>query len=245
MNIQRLSRSRAEEVYNSLQHMFKGEAYHINLPPEYERIREDLIRLFQEFKQYQDYQFDYRYALAIYRYFSSQNHHWFTLSLSADYDFWRYLSLVVVPDLVYQRHGTQKEYYYGKDVRIYLSTMWWYAHMSWQGSMEETEMTIENNTTDTILNLVERPGKKGVHLQVYRSIMKLYGLLGKIERRVSISDSDSEMTSVNVTLFRRVMTLHTAKSQVINPDLYECGALGYARMLFSSVGVRIGGEECE
>ncbi len=244
MIIQRISRSKAEEVYNSLE-VFNGDTSHAKLSPHYSRIREDLIGLFKKFEQYRDYQFDYRFALALYDYFNTQKHSWFTLSLSADYDFWRYLSLVVVPDLVFQRHGTQKEYYYSKDVRIYLSTMWWYAHMSWQGSTEDTEQAIENNSTDTILNLVERPGKRGVHLMVYRAIMKYYGMLGKLERKVSISDSASEMTSVNVNLFRRVMTLHTAKSQVINPDLYERGASDYARMLFETVGVRIGGEECE
>jgi hypothetical protein len=243
MNIHRLSRAHAEEVYLS-------KAIHEGNKPEpsdqykSDRLRERLLRLHSRYDDYKEYQFDYRFALDLYEILNVGNPKEFTLSLAADYDFWRFLSLDVVPDLVWYRHGSQSEYYYSKDVRIYLSTMWWYAHMSWQGSREKTEQVMMNNSTDTILNLVERPGRGGVHLDVYREIMRLYSYLDKSERTLEMSGMDGSST-VKVDLFRKVMVLHTAKTQVMNPDLHLCGARCYAEMLFRSVGARIGGEHDE
>ena len=50
--------------------------------------------------------------------------------------------------------------FYKKGVRLYSGKLWWYIHLSWQGDLEQTKSILINNSTDTILQIVERPGKK-------------------------------------------------------------------------------------
>ena len=160
------------------------------------------------------------------------------MRVAADDDFWRYLSLKVVPDLVAQRWGKDNEsHYWSRSTRIWLRSIWWYVHLSWQGSLEKTReiLECEHFTTDTILNFEERSGRFGTYVDAYRYILLNYSQVSKedIKRfsRGKSSDSDD--------LFRVVMKLNTAKMLVLDPALYLGGLDAYAKSLFHDAGVII------
>ena len=80
-------------------------------------------------------------------------------------------------------------------------TIWWYVHLSWQNNINETYNILINNTTDTILQLVERPGL-GYNVELYRELMKQY--------------NNYEDSSRN--LFRTVLKLNTAQMLTTVPQ---------------------------
>ena len=120
--------------------------------------------------------------------------------------------------------------YYKQSGRIWLKTIWWYIHLSWQGDYKSTIQILKNNTTDQILQLVDRSGTKGYYVEVYRLIMYYYW----VARRINPSVGEAE--------FRRIMTLHTAMCKTIEPGLCESGEDGYVRMLFERLGVDLNEE---
>lgn len=143
---------------------------------DYLKIRKDI----QEFNQKvrsecpdsiakKDYYIDAHIGILLYDYL------WrvpgFNLRAAANDDFWRYLSIKVIPDVVAERWGYDNEsHYWSKPARIWLRSIWWYVHLSWQGDMQTTAKVLETPcfTTDSILNLEERTGRKGTFINVYR-----------------------------------------------------------------------------
>jgi len=200
-----------------------------SLSTDYMKIRDEIIKDFStcenSCKNIKSYQFDYKFALKLYNIFNSKN--WFNSSIAANFEFWQYLSLIVIPDLIFKRHGNQEEYYWSKNVRIYPSTLYWYVKMSYNQNIQYTEQMLASDifSTDTILNLVERSGKYGIDLNVTRTIMKKY------------YESRREYYSVlkDMNTFRKIMLLNTAKDAVFLPELYEGGTDGYVDMLFNIV----------
>jgi hypothetical protein len=149
---------------------------------------------------------------------------WFTDRLASDDGFWRYLSLRVVPDLVGERWGnTNADHYYTKPSRIWLKTMWWYFYLSFNKDVETTkEMLLsEAFSTDTILNLVERTGRSGTNISVYRNIMSKYASLEDVSDKV----------------FRSIMKLNTVKAVVIEPVFSTGGVSGYVDSLFNELSL--------
>lgn len=180
------------------------------------------------------YYIDAHLGMAIYEYFWNQPG--FSLRVAANDGFWRYLSLKVVPDIVSQRWGKDnKDHFWSRPTRIWLRSIWWYVHLTWQGDYESTKELLESPhfTTDTILNFEERTGRKGAYIEAYRYIMYYYG-------KVSEQDLKQYSRSKNGNsddLFRVIMKLNTAKMMVIEPALYRGGARGYAKDLYRDVGV--------
>ena len=145
---------------------------------------------------------------------------WMTDRIAADYEFWRYIALIVMPDLVFDRFRAEDDrHYYSKGLRIWPYTLYWYAHLSWQGNIESTDKILSSSRccSDTILNLVERPGRNGTYIELYRSIMYYF------------VNSNPAKAVDNIKLFRSIMKLALAKPQVIDPDLYTGGASVYAK----------------
>ena len=204
----------------------------------HEKIRNDLQKLNQEIRDVKDekYYVDAHLGLALYEYL--WNIPEFNMRVAADDDFWRYLSLKVVPDLVAQRWGKDNEsHYWSRPTRIWLRSIWWYVHLSWQGDLEKTRELLECDhfTTDTILNFEERSGRFGTYVDAYRYILLNYSKVSKEDikkfSRGKSSDSDD--------LFRVVMKLNTAKMMVLDPALYLGGLDAYAKSLFYDAGVTI------
>ena len=185
-----------------------------------------------------DYYTDYHIGLGLYHYLSQQKG--FSLRAAANDDFWRYTSLIIAPHIVAERWGMNNDdHYWQKGTRIWFRQMWWYTYLSWQGNLESTESVLssENFSTDTILNLVERTGRNGTYINVYRYIMYYYSILDPY----IIKDFNDRVKKYDkhATLFRTIMKLNTAKTLVIDPSLYLGGEDEFAKSLFKEAGVTI------
>src|SRR5574344_2954590 len=72
-----------------------------NLSPFYDNIRKTLLEFSKEMSN--DYQFDIKFAIKLYSFFQSING--FNEIVASNYEFWMYISLKVVPDIINKRHG--------------------------------------------------------------------------------------------------------------------------------------------
>ncbi len=183
-----------------------------------------------------DYYIDAHFGLELYEYLSKQK--WFSMRVAADDGFWRFLSLKIVPDIIAQRWGKDNDsHYWSRSTRIWLRSIWWYVHLSWQGNLEATREVLECShfTTDTILNFEERSGRNGTYVEVYRKIIYYYSKVNDSD--IKINSRSKSQTSDDI--FRIVMKLNTAKMLVVDPMLYKGGADEYAKKLFYDAGVII------
>lgn len=160
-----------------------------------------------------DYQFDLLFALELYQLLSERNG--FTNRMATNDDIWRYLSVCVIPDIVHSRWGLNEDHFYRMSRRIWLKSIWWYIHLSWMENKENTYNILKGNTTDTILQLVERPGV-GYYISVFREIMSQY----------------SNYQDNSRIIFRRVLKLNTARLLTTSPELVEGGVKEYVSTLF-------------
>lgn len=198
------------------------------LTDDYNKIRNEILAIYEEVKDKKDYELDLYFGVKLYSYFNMIKG--FNMRLASNDDFWRYLSLKVIPDIVAQRWGVDNaSHYYERGTRIWLKSIWWYIHLSWQSDEESTIEILKNNTTDEILNLVERAGRYGYYLNVYRNIMYFFAKIPQ-ERRYIATEGKSDR------LFRRIMKLNTARCIVIEPPLYLGGEREYVKDLFNDLG---------
>lgn len=196
----------------------------INLDAEFEALRSNLLSarddIYDEYGldagigQYEKYEHDLELGLALYESLKGKIE---PRDISKD-DIWRYLSIKVVPDIIHPRWGLNADHYYRMSRRIYLKQLWWYIHLSWNTDTHTTRNLLKNNSTDTILNLVERPGL-GYNVELYREIMKQYADYSDLSRQI----------------LRQVLILNTARRKVISPELTDGGIPGYVRSLFDTV----------
>ena len=218
-----LKRNDAKKLFEEYEQ--NGLPKQFELSKEYLKMRDDLLELanLKSFNKSELYKFDLDFAINLYDYFNELED--FNETVASNYNFWMYISLKVVPDIVAKRRGFVAEYYYSKNVRIYLATLWWYVHISWQGSIEKTYDCLEKLNTDYILQLVERTGK-GIYLEVSRAIIK---------RICSVSDKERNKRVNDANLMRRVLMLNTAKIENFNL-LFENDVDAYVAMLFKECG---------
>lgn len=212
-----------------------------SLNKEYSVIRSDIVKLFRLVEKeveannlkIRDYYTDARFGLLLYTYLSQKE--WFSLRVATDDGFWRYLSLNVVPDIVAIRWDkNNSSHYWSTSRRIWLKQIWWYIYLAWNDNEEKTKKVIEspNCNTDTILNFVERTGRKGTCVEAYRWIIYLYSIIPP-------SQILEYRKSNNNDLFRVVMKLNTARMLVVEPALCANGCLGYAKKLFFDAGIDV------
>lgn len=199
----------------------------INPPEEFEYLREQLIEardsLYDKYNfdnaNKLDYQFDVLFGLKLYDILRKDDD--FSNRVAANDEIWRFLSIKVIPDIVHARWGMNASHFYQTSRRIWLKTIWWYIHLSWQNSIDETYKILIDNTTDTILQLVERPGL-GYNVELFREIMKQYA---------NYNDSSRN-------LFRTVLKLNTAKILTTSPELVDGGIEKYVDSLFKMAKVQ-------
>lgn len=208
------------------------------LSPDYSIIRSDLLQIYSIAKneasdsERKEYLTDVLFGLRLYDYLSQKS--WFNLRTAANDGFWRYIAVAVIPDIVADRWGINKDNYFWKQSnRLWPKTTWWYIHLTWHNSIEETKNILcsKNLNSDTIQGIVERTGKKGTFVEVYREIIYKYSLLEyttivKFKKQLSLG-SDS--------LFRAIMRLNTARSLVTDPCLCKDGVIGYVDSLYSDL----------
>ena len=197
----------------------------ISCPADYSEMREELLNLFSETmaeigigpesipKKNYSYQVDYLYGIRIYLLLTRKYKMYVREASSAG--IWRFISLKVVPDVVMLRYGKEHpDRFWKKDKRLWLRVLWWYAYLSWQGDADSTKNVLKDNSTDEILQLVDRCGRGGYRVDLYRALMLEYSKLDPIERR-------------RKQLFRRMMVLNTARVQVVEPGLVLGGEHRY------------------
>ena len=196
-----------------------------NCPIEFSSLRDDLCSLFVQTlseigispemiptKNY-SYQVDYIFGLKLYSVLN--NKYGMTIRTASSAGVWRFLSILVVPDIIDLRYGTgHPDRYWKKAKRLWLRVLWWYIHLSWQGDEASTAKVLKDNSTDEILQLVDRCGRGGYRIELYRELMRQHAKLDAVERRKK-------------QVFRKAMVLNTARVQVIEPGLVNGGERQY------------------
>lgn len=165
---------------------------------------------------------DIQFAFRLYVIFT-EGKYAMTQREASDCGIWRYISVRVVPDIVLCRWESETSWpdrLYRKPNRIWLKIMWWYIYLSWQENIEDTAMVLEQNTSDTISQLVERSGSHGYRPELYRKIIYRNYLYY------------TEENGQDKNIFRKIMKLHTARAAVIEPELMSGGISGYVEGLY-------------
>ncbi|WP_418222767.1 hypothetical protein [Clostridium isatidis] len=201
----------------------------------YIKIRNRLLEIEYETKKEtpsgKSYHYDLQFGIKLYNYLSEEFS--FSMRDASNDGIWRFLSILVIPDVVGRRWGhDNRTHYYSRSTRIWLRSLWWFIYLCWQGNAEETYIVLSNGSfsTDEILNLVERAGR-GYDKELTREIARTYAGLSKEVREKNKSG--------RTTLFRKVMKLNTSKCIVVEPALYENGIKGYVESLFIDLGVKL------
>lgn len=195
-----------------------------NLNENYEALRNQLTEGYLSIPSDREYMKDLQFGLFLYNVLKIENG--MTLRDASDDEIWIDLQVRVIPNIVAMRWGYENDVrFYKTRNRLWLRSIWWYIHLSWQGDIEKTFEIVKRNTTDEILQLVDRTSKKGFDVNLYREIMLQYD-----ERRDEYEFSHRDNNQKG--LFRKVMTLNTLYIQTIEPSLYEGGIKGYVNMLF-------------
>ena len=200
------------------------------------KIRAFFLRKYNLLKtaNYKSYDIDLELGLAFYEFMNGQKD--FNEYYASKYEFWETIAVEVIPDVIADRFGVQSaEHFYKKGSRVYPYVLYWYIHLSWQGDSSKTKEMLKNNTTDEILQLVERTSKIGVNLDFYRCLMREYQepCYASLKQKVS---SRARVLNKNFTLFRLVMIKNTEKLMVFRPETYPGGIVGYTKMLFDLKG---------
>ncbi len=231
MKFYELEREEAQKIFDSFADgkIKIDENYFSNLDESYLEMRKTILSWLSEHPLTKNYDFDLFLALKLYSYFNNENLEGFNESIASNYGFWRYVCIKVVPDIIIERHGLIKEYFYAKNVRLYIPTLWWYIEMCYQGSVDKTYECLKDKSTDYILQIVERPGRDGMFLEVSRLIVHYLSIL---------PDDVVSAECGGQTLLRRVMIQNTARGSNYNMIL-DNKADEYVQSIFSSCCVEV------
>ena len=101
---------------------------------------------------------------------------------------------------------------------IWLKTLWWYIHLSWQGTPEATYEVLKDNFVDNINKLIETPGR-GYRLSLFRNMMLEYSKTGPHHSKD----------------FAAFTKLNNAKCVSVEPELTAGGVCVYAQQLLAEV----------
>lgn len=189
----------------------------VGLTPDYMNLRERLMKEIAPFRgETGAGAYDVAAGLALYRILGEAG---MDVRSAADDGVWRFMSLRVVPDLVVARwtNASAERLWRGRS-RVWLRAIWWLVHLAWQGSEEATRAVLDDVTTDTIVQLVERPGRGGFRVELMRALVR------ERNRRKFSQDK-----------FRALMKLNTARLTVREPWFCDGGIEGYVRELHEYV----------
>ena len=201
---------------------------------EYTQVRNELTEKYNNIisqAEITPYQKDVEFGYELYRYLKSKP--WFSLRVGLNTDFWRYLSVMIIPHIVADRFDFKNEdHYWKKPVRIWLKAIWWYCYLADYGDIGPSTKTMLLQpmfNTDTILNLVERPGKRGTDIGLYHEILTAYSNV-PLQK---IKDFNKNRKSQSDTLFRAIMRLNTSRIIVMEPNFCLGGIHGYVNSMIS------------
>lgn len=195
----------------------------------YSDLRSKVLAVYQDSKPKGGYVVDVSIGLCLYKELCPANG--FTNVVANDDDIWRYISCKVFPDITHMRyppsskdtdagHRINSKRFYSHTRRIWLKTLWWYIHLSWQGNTETTYKVLKDLGTDTISDFIERPGK-GYRLNLFRELIKAYSL---VDRKSS-------------NLFNRIQKQNLVNCTTVEPALTCNGEPGYVSQLFAQLSI--------
>ncbi|MDB5937386.1 MAG: hypothetical protein JWQ01_4730 [Massilia sp.] len=213
MNWLRLTRTAASRRFDELSG--DGAFTPGDLPLPYQGLRRELEILIPKFHDWpgSKISYDLEVGFALRRALENEG---FDLRAAADDGFWRHLSLIVVPHIVLARWDDKPEdRFWRSRSRVWLRAMWWFVHLTWQGSERSTRAAVDGLTTDDVVQLVERPGR-GFRVDLCRALVRAAG-----EREPALRK------------FRQLMKLNTAKLVMIEPAFQQGGVEGYVRGLYT------------
>lgn len=224
----RLNKAKSKKCFDE---MNEKKDFNSNCDESYDEFKRDILNKFYETlhelnigvddvksKAYDvDYIFGIKlYNLMTFKYKISENE-------AGNEDIWRYIQLKVCPQIIKYRYGINEDRYYKTARRMWLETLWWYVHLAWRNDDTTTREILKENTTDTILNIIDRTGTYGYRRELFNEILYKKYLY-------KVTDRDQ---------FRKIMTLNTMKIQVIDPFLVNGGIEKYVEELFVESGVEI------
>lgn len=220
-----------------------------SVPEEYKNLRQEVVAAYKEvaaevnknssLARKKDYYKDLKFAIQLYRIL---NKYGFSVRMASNDQVWFYLCVKIFPDIVNNRypgkskinsdgstndaHNINEERFWKTRRRIYLKVLWWYIYLSvqidenGQEDFEKTYDILKDNSTDEIVQLVERSGSYGYRVDVYREILRYYA---------------AHRDKYKNDAFRKVMVLNTAKTVIVEPDLIAGGVQQYVKELFEFV----------
>lgn len=194
----------------------------------YENFRRELLAVFNstliETRGKMTYLLDLKVGIKLYQLMPLGEN--FSIIQANDDDIWRYISVKVMPDITYLRYPNpekgsiriNQKRFYSHTRRIWLKTLWWYIHLSWQGNANDTFEALKDNGVDNINKLIETPGR-GYRLQLFRSMILEYYKT----RPHKVKD------------FAAFTKLNNAKCVSVEPELTYGGVAAYAKKLLEEV----------
>ena len=220
----KISYGKSKELFDAFS---QGETF--SCPAEFVELRNAISRLYYDVKSKIDpndrafgYKIDSNFGLELY--VMLRDKYQLSTRQTGNASFWRFLSLCVVPEIVMERCGQDHpDKVWKKPRRIWLFTIWWFAHLCWNEDEKQTSDIQQGLSTDFILQLVDRIGGNGYRLQLCRTLMK------------TINDKNLKDTD----FFRKLMVLNTAWLQSIEPALYKDHENGYVNALIDHVASQI------
>lgn len=189
-----------------------------------------------DFKQKRLYGIDLLFGIELYHIL---NDYGFTAYNACNDDIWRYLSLRVIPDIVYQRWGLAEARYYKTPNRIWLKYIWWYVYLSLyfnekngEIDYDKTEEILTKFNSDYALQIVDRSGSRGFNIDFTRKlVIKLYQNDDLINQNNKLKYKEKSRDDT----LRNIMKLYTARSKIFDLQLYEGGIDGYINDLFRDI----------
>ena len=198
---------------------------------EYLSLRQKLLEIDGEARAVSEgsprraYLYDLEFGLRMYNYLSELG---FGLWEAADNGCWAYISIKIVPDIVYNRWGDYNEdRFYKRNWRLWLKALWWYVHITEDSAsakfdIDSTRELLKGNSQDIIYLLLDHVGD-GFRDSTYHLLMKRY----------CEACNANEIGGNHEDFFRSIMLQHQINSTVIDPVLSNEKA--YVEALYSRV----------
>ncbi len=179
-----------------------------------------------------EYKQDILFGLELYKLFPPEGKDSFFMAFAEDNYFWAYINMRVIPNIVRKRWIDSKnldEKMYLDPKRNWTMQIWWFIYLSFYENLESTrEMLLKPNfNRDTIVQLCDRTGEKGIVIDLYRKIIKKYSEYEQTDMK--------EMDITFEDFFRKIMKLQTSRIPLYEPMFYDGGIDGYVNNLFEIV----------
>ena len=197
-------------------------AVYERLNGEYIELRERICKVFSKIDERRmrdklpgSYAADLFCGLALHEFLDSLG---FGIWQAADDNVWRFIAVMVIPDVVHKRLGgwiAKKDAFCGIDrsSRFWVRNIWWYIYLSLvvkdgRNDYKETENILSKNDTDILAGVVDHPGR-GFRVDLFRRMMSKFDAFCK-KGKLMHSRED---------VFRYMIKEYQIRTAVVDPDL--------------------------